>query len=65
MLWPRTCNPLKAAEKTQDRSIPHHVGLGGYGEVYLARKQETGKVCALEKMRKRTLFKLDEVFIVI
>lgn len=37
------------------------VGQGGYGEVYLARKQETGQVCALKKMRKRTLFKMDEV----
>jgi cell cycle protein kinase DBF2 len=36
------------------------VGQGGYGEVYLARKQETGEVCALKKMRKRTLFKMDE-----
>ena len=39
------------------------VGQGGYGEVYLARKQETGEVCALKKMRKRTLFKMDEVCI--
>lgn len=37
------------------------VGQGGYGEVYLARKQETGEVCALKKMQKRTLFKMDEV----
>jgi hypothetical protein len=38
------------------------VGQGGYGEVFLARKQETGEVCALKKMRKRTLFKMDEVY---
>lgn len=37
------------------------VGQGGYGEVYLARKKETGEVCALKKMRKRTLHKMDEV----
>ncbi|KAF8151996.1 AGC/NDR protein kinase [Mycena galopus ATCC 62051] len=37
------------------------VGQGGYGEVFLARKQETGEVCALKKMRKRTLFKMDEI----
>lgn len=37
------------------------VGQGGYGEVYLARKQDSGEVCALKKMRKRTLFKMDEV----
>ncbi|KAF7310385.1 hypothetical protein HMN09_00580500 [Mycena chlorophos] len=37
------------------------VGQGGYGEVFLARKQETGEVCALKKMRKRTLHKMDEI----
>ncbi|KAI0727601.1 kinase-like protein [Fomitopsis betulina] len=37
------------------------VGQGGYGEVFLARKQDSGEVCALKKMRKRTLFKMDEV----
>jgi cell cycle protein kinase DBF2 len=37
------------------------VGQGGYGEVFLARKKETGEVCALKKMRKRTLSKMDEV----
>ncbi|KAJ8591338.1 kinase-like protein [Rhizopogon salebrosus TDB-379] len=37
------------------------VGQGGYGEVFLARKQDTGEICALKKMKKRTLFKMDEV----
>ncbi|KAI0027263.1 kinase-like protein [Vararia minispora EC-137] len=37
------------------------VGQGGYGEVYLARKRDTSEVCALKKMRKRTLFKMDEI----
>ncbi|KAF9073973.1 kinase-like protein [Rhodocollybia butyracea] len=37
------------------------VGQGGYGEVFLARKQETGEVCALKKMQKRTLHKMDEI----
>ncbi|KLO11264.1 kinase-like protein [Schizopora paradoxa] len=37
------------------------VGQGGYGEVFLARKLETGEVCALKKMRKKTLFKMDEI----
>ncbi|QRV76893.1 AGC/NDR protein kinase [Ceratobasidium sp. AG-Ba] len=37
------------------------VGQGGYGEVYLARKKETGEVCALKKMRKKTLHKMDEI----
>ena len=37
------------------------VGQGGYGEVYLARKSDTGEICALKKMKKKTLFKMDEV----
>ncbi|KAK7468416.1 serine/threonine-protein kinase dbf2 [Stygiomarasmius scandens] len=37
------------------------VGQGGYGEVFLARKQETGEVCALKRMKKKTLHKMDEV----
>lgn len=37
------------------------VGQGGYGSVYLARKRDTGEVCALKKMRKGTLAKMDEV----
>lgn len=37
------------------------VGQGGYGEVFLARKNDSGEVCALKKMKKRTLFKMDEV----
>jgi cell cycle protein kinase DBF2 len=49
--------------KVDQFHIIAQVGQGGYGEVYLARKQETGEVCALKKMKKRTLFKMDEVFI--
>ncbi|KIY48646.1 kinase-like protein [Fistulina hepatica ATCC 64428] len=37
------------------------VGQGGYGEVFLARKRDTGEVCALKKMKKTTLHKMDEV----
>lgn len=37
------------------------VGQGGYGEVFLARKRETGEVCALKRLRKRVLVKMDEV----
>ncbi|KAF8308628.1 kinase-like protein [Clavulina sp. PMI_390] len=36
------------------------VGQGGYGEVYLARRIDTGEVCALKKMKKKTLHKMDE-----
>lgn len=47
--------------KVDQFHIIAQVGQGGYGEVYLARKQETGEVCALKKMRKKTLFKMDEI----
>ncbi|EIN13270.1 kinase-like protein [Punctularia strigosozonata HHB-11173 SS5] len=47
--------------KVEQFHIIAQVGQGGYGEVYLARKQETGEVCALKKMRKRTLAKMDEI----
>lgn len=41
--------------------IVTQVGQGGYGEVYLARKRETGELCALKRLRKRVLVKMDEV----
>ena len=47
--------------KVDQFHIIAQVGQGGYGEVFLARKQETGEVCALKKMKKRTLSKMDEV----
>ena len=47
--------------KVDQFHIIAQVGQGGYGEVYLARKQDSGEVCALKKMRKRTLHKMDEV----
>ncbi|TFK22050.1 AGC/NDR protein kinase [Coprinopsis marcescibilis] len=47
--------------KVDQFHIIAQVGQGGYGEVYLARKQDSGEVCALKKMRKRTLFKMDEI----
>ncbi|KAF3902384.1 Phototropin-1 [Dactylellina cionopaga] len=37
------------------------VGQGGYGQVYLAKKKETGEVCALKIMNKKVLFKMDEI----
>lgn len=37
------------------------VGQGGYGEVFLARKRDTGEVCALKRLRKRILVRMDEV----
>ncbi|THH14052.1 hypothetical protein EW146_g6231 [Bondarzewia mesenterica] len=47
--------------KVDQFHIIAQVGQGGYGEVYLARKLETGEVCALKKMKKRTLYKMDEI----
>ncbi|KAF8439478.1 AGC/NDR protein kinase [Boletus edulis BED1] len=51
----------RAKLRVEQFHIMAQVGQGGYGEVFLARKQETGEVCALKKMRKRTLHKMDEV----
>lgn len=51
----------RAKLKVDQFHIIAQVGQGGYGEVYLARKQDSGEVCALKKMRKRTLHKMDEV----
>jgi cell cycle protein kinase DBF2 len=47
--------------KVDQFHIIAQIGQGGYGEVYLARKQESSEVCALKKLRKRTLAKMDEV----
>ncbi|KIX93725.1 uncharacterized protein Z520_10631 [Fonsecaea multimorphosa CBS 102226] len=44
-----------------DFQILTQVGQGGYGQVYLAQKKDTREVCALKVMRKKLLFKLDEV----
>ncbi|KAJ2754376.1 serine/threonine-protein kinase dbf2 [Coemansia sp. BCRC 34490] len=37
------------------------IGQGGFGQVFLARKRDTGEVCALKKMDKRLLVKMNEV----
>lgn len=47
--------------KLEQFHIITQVGQGGYGEVYLARRKDSGEVVALKKMRKRTLLKMDEV----
>ncbi|KAK9245784.1 kinase-like domain-containing protein [Lipomyces tetrasporus] len=44
-----------------DFDILTQVGQGGYGAVYLARKSDTKEICALKVMKKRLLFKLDEI----
>ncbi|KAG8220249.1 AGC/NDR protein kinase [Butyriboletus roseoflavus] len=51
----------RAKLRVEQFHIIAQVGQGGYGEVFLARKQETGEVCALKRMQKRTLHKMDEV----
>ncbi|KAL5495764.1 DBF2 [Sanghuangporus weigelae] len=51
----------RAKLKVDQFRIMAQIGQGGYGEVYLARKQDSGEICALKKMRKRTLFKMDEI----
>lgn len=51
----------RAKLRLEQFHIIAQVGQGGYGEVFLARKQETGEVCALKRMQKRTLHKMDEV----
>ena len=56
---------LLAQRRTKLRLTQFHivtqVGQGGYGEVYLARKRDTGELCALKRLRKRVLVKMDEV----
>lgn len=47
--------------KVNQFHIIAQIGQGGFGDVYLARRQETGEVCALKRMRKRTLHKMNEV----
>ncbi|KAJ9118669.1 hypothetical protein QFC22_003889 [Naganishia vaughanmartiniae] len=47
--------------KVDQFRIIAQVGQGGYGSVYLARRVDTGQVCALKKMKKATLAKMDEV----
>ncbi|KAJ1741609.1 serine/threonine-protein kinase dbf2 [Coemansia sp. RSA 989] len=37
------------------------IGQGGFGQVFLVRKRDTGEVCALKKMEKQLLVKLGEV----
>lgn len=47
--------------KYGDFKILTQVGQGGYGQVYLARKQDTKEVCALKVLNKKLLLKLDEI----
>jgi serine/threonine protein kinase len=37
------------------------IGQGGYGQVYLVRKRDTREICALKRMKKLILHKMNEV----
>lgn len=47
--------------RLQQFHIITQVGQGGYGEVFLARKRDSGELCALKRLRKKVLIKMDEV----
>ncbi|ORX77742.1 kinase-like protein [Anaeromyces robustus] len=47
--------------KVDQFHILTQVGQGGYGQVYLARKKDTGEICALKQMCKRKLLKSNEI----
>lgn len=47
--------------REQEFDILAQIGQGGYGQVFLARKRDTGEVCALKKMAKKLLVRLGEV----
>ena len=42
-------------------NILTQIGQGGYGQVFLARKKDTGEICALKKMSKKLLHKMNEI----
>ncbi|KAI9590845.1 kinase-like domain-containing protein [Syncephalis fuscata] len=44
-----------------DFQLLSQIGQGGYGQVYLAQKTDTGEMCAVKKMNKQMLHKLNEV----
>ncbi|KZT58543.1 AGC/NDR protein kinase [Calocera cornea HHB12733] len=51
----------RAKLRVEHFRIVAQIGQGGYGEVFLARKADSGEICALKKMKKKTLQKMDEV----
>ncbi|PVU96480.1 hypothetical protein BB561_001154 [Smittium simulii] len=56
-----TLRKRRIRTREQEFDILTQIGQGGYGKVFLVRKRDTGEVCALKKMSKKLLFKLNEV----
>ncbi|KAJ3016012.1 hypothetical protein HKX48_004268 [Thoreauomyces humboldtii] len=66
--WKRYCGKERVVlrkRRTRTRlasfNILTQVGQGGYGQVFLARKNDTKELCALKKMSKKQLHKLGEI----
>ncbi|KAJ1930604.1 serine/threonine-protein kinase dbf2 [Tieghemiomyces parasiticus] len=66
--WRRYCSDestylRRRRIRTQEKEfhILAQIGQGGYGQVFLARKRDTSEICALKKMNKKLLQKLNEV----
>ncbi|TPX30960.1 hypothetical protein SmJEL517_g05602 [Synchytrium microbalum] len=56
-----TLRQRRTRTKVSHFNVIAQVGQGGYGQVFLARKKETGDICALKKMSKKLLQKMGEV----
>ncbi|KAI7835030.1 kinase-like domain-containing protein [Kickxella alabastrina] len=66
--WTNHCvNETNILRRRRNRTREHEftvlaqIGQGGFGQVFLARKRDTGEVCALKKMDKQLLVRLNEV----
>ncbi|ORY04799.1 kinase-like protein [Basidiobolus meristosporus CBS 931.73] len=66
--WKRYCGKERVylrKRRTRTRVTHFHiltqVGQGGYGQVFLARKKDTGEICALKKMNKKLLYRHNEI----
>ncbi|KAJ2112648.1 serine/threonine-protein kinase dbf2 [Coemansia sp. RSA 376] len=56
-----TLRRRRTRTREQEFDILAQIGQGGFGQVFLARKRDTGEVCALKKMDKQLLVRLNEV----
>ncbi|KAJ1916770.1 serine/threonine-protein kinase dbf2 [Mycoemilia scoparia] len=57
----QTLRKRRLRTREREFDVLAQIGQGGYGQVFLARKRDTGEVCALKKMSKRLLHQLNEV----